>query len=121
MVLGHEATGEVVEVGAHVQGFAPGHRVVFSFVPMCGHCDSCASGRPALCEPGALANGAGTLLAGTRHWNDGGNSELQHHLGVSGFAEYTPAVSLVAEERTVKGSYMGSAVPRRDIPRYSAM
>src|SRR5690606_6111349 len=28
-----------------------------------------------------------------------------------------PAVGLVAEERTVKGSYMGSAVPRRDIPR----
>ena len=32
-----------------------------------------------------------------------------------------PAVSLVAEERTVKGSYMGSAVPSRDIPRYIAM
>lgn len=27
-------------------------------------------------------------------------------------------VSLVAEERTVKGSYIGSAVPGRDIPRY---
>jgi Zn-dependent alcohol dehydrogenase len=32
-----------------------------------------------------------------------------------------PAVSLVAEERTVKGSYMGSAVPSRDIPRYVAL
>jgi len=32
-----------------------------------------------------------------------------------------PAVSLVAEERTVKGSYMGSAVPQRDIPRYIAL
>jgi alcohol dehydrogenase len=32
-----------------------------------------------------------------------------------------PAVSLVAEERTVKGSYMGSAVPRRDIPRLIAL
>lgn len=32
-----------------------------------------------------------------------------------------PAVSLVAEERTVKGSYMGSAVPRRDIPRFIAL
>ena len=27
-------------------------------------------------------------------------------------------VSLVAEERTVKGSYIGSCVPARDIPRY---
>ena len=32
-----------------------------------------------------------------------------------------PAVSLVAEERTVKGSYMGSAVPRRDLPRFIAL
>jgi alcohol dehydrogenase len=32
-----------------------------------------------------------------------------------------PAVSLVAEERTVRGSYMGSAVPSRDIPRFIAM
>jgi alcohol dehydrogenase len=29
-----------------------------------------------------------------------------------------PAVSLVAEERTLKGSYIGSCVPSRDIPRY---
>ena len=32
-----------------------------------------------------------------------------------------PIVSLVAEERTVKGSYMGSAVPKRDIPRLIAL
>ncbi|GAA1684788.1 hypothetical protein GCM10009807_30720 [Microbacterium lacus] len=29
-----------------------------------------------------------------------------------------PAISLVAEERVIRGSYMGSAVPRRDVPRY---
>jgi alcohol dehydrogenase len=29
-----------------------------------------------------------------------------------------PAVSLVAEERTLKGSYIGTCVPSRDIPRY---
>lgn len=32
-----------------------------------------------------------------------------------------PAVSLVAEERTVKGSYLGSCVPSRDIPRFVAL
>jgi alcohol dehydrogenase len=32
-----------------------------------------------------------------------------------------PAVSLVTEERTIRGSYMGSAVPRRDIPRFIAL
>ena len=30
-------------------------------------------------------------------------------------------VSLVAEERTVKGSYIGSCVPLRDIPRYVSL
>ncbi|MCG0314565.1 MAG: zinc-binding dehydrogenase, partial [Calditerricola sp.] len=29
-----------------------------------------------------------------------------------------PAVSLAAEERILRGSYMGSAVPRRDLPRF---
>jgi alcohol dehydrogenase len=32
-----------------------------------------------------------------------------------------PAVSLVAEERTLKGSYIGTCVPSRDIPRYIAL
>lgn len=32
-----------------------------------------------------------------------------------------PAVSLVTEERTVKGCYLGSSVPSRDIPRYIAL
>jgi alcohol dehydrogenase len=32
-----------------------------------------------------------------------------------------PAVSIVGEERTIKGSYMGSAVPRRDLPRFLAL
>ena len=31
------------------------------------------------------------------------------------------AVSLIAEERTIKGSYVGSCVPSRDIPRLIAM
>jgi len=29
-----------------------------------------------------------------------------------------PQVNLVAEERTVKGSYIGTCVPIRDLPRY---
>ncbi|QBB69307.1 alcohol dehydrogenase [Pseudolysobacter antarcticus] len=89
MVLGHEATGEIVEVGTDVGGLRVGDRVVFSFVPSCGHCDPCASGRAALCEPGAQANAAGQLLGGGRRWSDTKAVSLQHHLGVSGFAEYT--------------------------------
>ena len=32
-----------------------------------------------------------------------------------------PGVSLVAEERTLKGSYIGTAVPSRDIPRFISL
>lgn len=88
MVMGHEAAGEVVGLGSDVEGFAAGDPVVFSFVPVCGHCAPCASGRPALCEPGAKANVAGTLLSGERRWQEP-PAELNHHLGVSAFAEYT--------------------------------
>jgi alcohol dehydrogenase len=62
MALGHEAAGEVVEVGPGVKDLAVGDHVILVFVPSCGHCIPCAEGRPALCEPGARANGAGTLL-----------------------------------------------------------
>src|ERR1700722_3476891 len=89
IVLGHEATGEIVELGPEVQGFRVGDRVVFSFVPNCGRCPPCASGRASLCEPGAVANTAGTLLGGERRWHDAHGVTLQHHLGVSGFAEFT--------------------------------
>ncbi|TXH02909.1 MAG: alcohol dehydrogenase [Nevskiaceae bacterium] len=85
MVLGHEAAGDIVALGPDTAGFAVGDQVVFSFVPSCGHCAPCASGRAALCEPGARANTAGTLLSGARRWAN----DTHHHLGVSAFAEMT--------------------------------
>lgn len=97
MVLGHEAAGEVVATGPGVEGFAPGDRAVLSFVPACGHCAPCAGGRPALCEPGAAANIAGSLLSGERRWRRP-PERVHHHLGVSGFAEHT----VVAAQSAVK-------------------
>ena len=96
MVLGHEATGEILEVGIDVKGLAAGDRVVFSYVPMCGLCGPCSTGRPALCEPGALANGKGELLEGGSRWTGPDGETLRHHLGVSAFAEY-----VVASQRSV--------------------
>jgi Zn-dependent alcohol dehydrogenase len=94
MVLGHEAAGEVVDTGGETPGFASGDHVVLSFVPTCGSCGPCRAQRPALCEPGAAANAAGSLLSGERRWLWGagsgahGASPLHHHLGVSAFAEH---------------------------------
>src|SRR5688500_3464272 len=48
MVIGHEAAGEVMEVGADVRDLRPGDHVVSAFVPSCGACPSCDGGRPAL-------------------------------------------------------------------------
>src|SRR5471032_2024576 len=87
MALGHEASGVVEELGAGVTDLQVGDHVVVVFVPSCGHCAPCAEGRPALCEPGAAANGAGTLLSGARRLTRGVEA-LNHHLGCSVFAEY---------------------------------
>jgi alcohol dehydrogenase len=87
MVLGHEAAGVVEEVGAGVDDLVRGDHVVMVFVPSCGHCLPCAEGRPALCEPGAAANTAGTLLSGARRLHRSG-SDVHHHLGVSAFADH---------------------------------
>jgi alcohol dehydrogenase len=88
MVLGHEAAGEVVDVGPGVRTLRPGDHVVLAFVPVCGDCGPCRAGRAALCEPGAAANTAGTLLSGERRWHAPGIDELHHHLGVSAFADH---------------------------------
>src|SRR5690349_9054695 len=87
MALGHEAAAVVEELGPGVDDLAVGDHVVLVFVPSCGHCLPCAEGRPALCEPGAVANGAGTLLSGARRLHCDG-ADVNHHLGVSGFATH---------------------------------
>jgi alcohol dehydrogenase len=87
MALGHEAAGVVEEVGPYVGDLNKGDHVVCVFVPSCGHCGPCTQGRPALCEPGAAHNAVGELLSGERRLSRGGVA-LNHHLGVSCFAEY---------------------------------
>ncbi len=87
MALGHEAAGVVERLGDDVDDLNVGDHVVMVFVPSCGHCLPCSEGRPALCEPGAAANGAGTLLSGERRLHRNGG-HVHHHLGVSAFAEY---------------------------------
>ncbi len=90
MALGHEASGVVVELGEGVDKLSVGDHVVFAFLPSCGSCSYCNKGRAALCEPGAEANGKGTLLGGHKRIHNEGNY-YHHHLGVSGFAEFAVA------------------------------
>ena len=53
MVLGHEGAGIVEEVGPGVTRVAPGDQVVCSFIPNCGTCRYCATGRQSICDWGA--------------------------------------------------------------------
>jgi NDMA-dependent alcohol dehydrogenase len=64
IVGGHEGAGTVLAVGTGVTGVAPGDHVVTSFLPACGHCRWCASGRSNLCDLGATI-GTGQLPDGT--------------------------------------------------------
>lgn len=87
MLLGHEAAGIVVAVGAEVTDLPIGERVVMAFLPRCEECPGCAAGGRLPCERGAASNGAGTLLHGARRLTRDG-AEVHHHLGISGFADH---------------------------------
>ena len=98
MALGHEAAGIVKEVGNGVRDLKPGDHVVAVFVPSCGHCEPCAEGRPALCEPAAKTNNAGTLVCGDHRLHRADGTAINHHLGVSAFADH----AVVARDSLVK-------------------
>lgn len=86
LVLGHEAAGEVVEVGEGVTGLAVGDHVVSSFIYMCGTCRFCAAGRPVLClqQHKALT----TPLEGTPRTRDQAGQPLGIFSGCGVMAEY---------------------------------
>ena len=87
VALGHEAVGEVVQTGPGSSDLKVGQRVSMVFVPSCGHCDCCAEGRPALCEPGLENNTNGRLLSGAKRISVNGEV-VNHHLGISCFSDY---------------------------------
>ena len=97
MALGHEAVGRVDAVGDGVQGIKAGDHVVLVFVPSCGNCRACSAGRPALCHRAAEVNGSGDLLHGEAVLRTPEGQRINHHLGVSAFADY----AVVARESVV--------------------
>ncbi|MFF3896340.1 NDMA-dependent alcohol dehydrogenase [Streptomyces sp. NPDC001812] len=60
---GHEGAGVIEQVGPGIEHLAVGDHVVFSFLPACGRCRWCASGRSNLCDYGQFLM-EGSMISG---------------------------------------------------------
>jgi S-(hydroxymethyl)glutathione dehydrogenase/alcohol dehydrogenase len=84
---GHEGSGVVETVGENVDGLAPGDHVAVSFIPSCGKCEYCASGRPYICDLGATTLAGPMISDGTwRHHY--GDKNLNRYAQLGTFSEY---------------------------------
>ncbi|MET0133445.1 MAG: alcohol dehydrogenase catalytic domain-containing protein, partial [Kibdelosporangium sp.] len=79
LVLGHEAAGTILDVGASVSRVRSGDRVVVNWAPACRHCWFCLNSQPWLCTTveGLVSPERGTLA----------DEPLHVTLGVGAFAE----------------------------------
>ena len=97
MIGGHEGSGVVAEVGEGVTRFAPGDHVAVCFIPSCGHCRYCLTGRHNLCDMGQFLMSAGMISDQVdRHHAKGRDVWVMCKLGT--FAEHM----MVTENSLVK-------------------
>lgn len=87
LVMGHEGSGIVTELGEGVTTLAVGDHVVLSWVPPCGECRYCRAGHEARCQKVAMVvSPNGVLYDGTSRISRGGK-RIHHYLGVSSYSE----------------------------------
>ena len=97
MIGGHEGAGIVVEVGPGVTSVSVGDHVAASFVPSCGRCRSCSTGKQNLCDNGAKTFVGGMITDDThRHFVNGKPVSLFAKIG--SFSEF----ACVAEQSLIK-------------------
>ena len=94
-IMGHEGGATVMEVGAGVTSVAVGDHVIPLYIPECGQCKFCKSGRTNLCGAIRLTQGKGVMPDGSSRFSLGGK-EILHYMGTSTFSEYTvlPEIAL---------------------------
>jgi NDMA-dependent alcohol dehydrogenase len=86
IVGGHEGSGVVTEVGESVSQVAVGDHVAVSFIPSCGTCHWCASGRQNLCDLGMFTLAGGMISDGTYRYHLAGEN-LQRMAQLGTFAD----------------------------------
>jgi len=94
---GHEGAGIVLEVGAGVTTVQPGDHVSASFVPSCGRCKFCSTGRQNLCDNGAGTLTKGMITDGTSRHNLAGQP-IAVMAGLGTFSQY----AVVSENSLIK-------------------
>lgn len=62
VVLGHEFSGVIMEIGKGVIDFKKGDRVTVNPTLSCGYCEYCAQGKNNLCDKGRSIGGAGVEI-----------------------------------------------------------
>ena len=94
-ILGHEGGAVVEEIGAGVNSVKVGDHVIPLYVPECGECRFCKSGKTNLCQSIRLTQGKGLMPDGTSRFSHKGKT-LFHYMGTSTFSEYSvlPEISL---------------------------
>src|SRR4029453_281224 len=96
IVLGHEGSGIVREVGANVTRVKPGDHIVLCWAPACGVCPACAQGRAVICDRLDKTTYRNRLAAGALPLRARGD-DVNHFLGTACFADF----AVVAEEAAV--------------------
>ena len=94
-ILGHEGGAVVEEVGAGVTSVKAGDHVIPLYVPECGECRFCQSGKTNLCQTIRVTQGQGVMPDGTGRFSLNGKP-IYHYMGTSTFSEYTvlPEISV---------------------------
>ena len=96
LVLGHEGTGVVREVGTGVTRVRVDDHVVFCWAPPCGICPPCLAGRPVLCDRLLKTTYRNHLPAGGTRLRARGQ-DVAHFNGTACFADF----AVVAEEGAI--------------------
>ncbi|MHA6799500.1 NDMA-dependent alcohol dehydrogenase [Bounagaea algeriensis] len=96
VVGGHEGAGVIEDVGPGVRKVNPGDHVVCSFIPNCGTCRYCSTGRQNLCDMGATILD-GSMPDGTFRFH-GAGQDYGAMCMLGTFSEY----STISEHSVVK-------------------
>ena len=96
IVLGHEGSGIVREVGPNVTRVKPGDHIVLCWAPACGLCPACVQGRAVICDRLDKTTYRNRLPSGALRLHARGH-DINHFLGTACFAEF----AVVAEEAAV--------------------